>query len=155
MNCRATIETQRAARTWKDSSQAYASLVVRSGLITILLFVGSKSLAATAPVDRKALILYDGSSTGYSEGLISSRSIANLLGHFSVSYDIQSVADYQPASAENYTWIFFAGNSENTRLPKVFLDDLAATSKTVCWLNRHVDQLLSNPSCEQSWLFPP
>src|SRR5688572_26121820 len=72
----------------------------------------SEGHAQNVPSARKALILYDGPSTGYSDGLISARSIANLLGHFSAGYDIQPVGDYQSGRVENYAWIFFAGNFE-------------------------------------------
>ena len=89
------------------------------------------------------------SVNGLHEGLISARSIANLLGHFSAGYDIQPVGDYQSGRVENYAWIFFAGNFEKTRLSKTFLDDLAATTTTVCWLNRHVNQLTANPQFSQ------
>ena len=38
---------------------------------------------------------------------------------------------------------------EKTQLPKSFLDDLTSTSKTVCWLNRHINQLTTNPQFSQ------
>jgi uncharacterized protein YdaL len=70
-------------------------------------------------------------------------------GIFQPGYDIQPVSDYQGGRVENYAWIFFAGNFEKTRLPKAFLDDLAVTTKTICWLNRHVNQLTANPQFSQ------
>jgi uncharacterized protein YdaL len=126
-----------------------ASLRLCVSVVGFFLFFVSKGSVQTASADRKALILYDGPSTGYSEGLISARSIANLLGHFSASHDIQTVGDYQSGQVENYAWIFFAGNVEKTRLPNSFLDDLAATTKTICWLNRHVNQLIANSQFSQ------
>ena len=102
-------------------------------------------LAQKSDPPGRALILYDGLSTGYSEGLISANSIANLLGHFSVSYQIQPVESYQKAAMENYSWIFFAGNVEKTQIPRSFLEDLLVTSKTVCWLNRHINQFTVMP----------
>lgn len=119
-----------------------------SGVACFLLLV-SNGFAQSASTARKALILYDGPSTGYSDGLISARSIANLLGHFSAGYDIQPVGDYRPGQVEGYAWLFFAGNFEKTLLPRAFLDDLAATNKTICWLNRHVNQLTANPQFSQ------
>ena len=85
-------------------------------------------LAQKSDPPGRALILYDGLSTGYSEGLISANSIANLLGHFSVSYQIQPVESYQKAAMENYSWIFFAGNVEKTQIPRSFLEDLLVTA---------------------------
>mgnify|MGYP001309488909 CR=1 FL=1 len=125
------------------------SLCLCVSVVGLFLLLNSNGFAQGTSSARKALILYDGPSTGYSEGLISARSIANLLGHFSAGYDIQPVGDYQSGRVENYAWIFFAGNFEKTRLPKAFLDDLAATTKTVCWLNRHVNQLTANPQFSQ------
>ena len=114
------------------------------GLGLMVVFASSGSAQKPASVD-KALILYDGPSTGYSEGLISANSIANLLGHFSVAYQIQPVESYQKATLENYSWIFFAGNVEKTQIPKSLLEDVLATLKTVCWLNRHINQLTAKP----------
>jgi len=108
---------------------------------------------AQGPAAMKALILYDGPSTDYSEGLISANNIANLLGHFSVGFQIQPLESYQEGSLENYGWIFFAGNVEKTRVPKAFLNDLLSTAKTICWLNRHLDQLTQRSDFRQKFGF--
>src|SRR5688500_1850485 len=104
--------------------------LVSSGLelfLLLLLTSGSQGLMAEpmTPAGQpsgKALILYDGPSTGYSEGLISARGIANLLGHFSIGYQIQPLESYQKGLLENYRWTFFAGNIENTQVPKRLLE---------------------------------
>jgi hypothetical protein len=72
-------ETQRMLTRREDSPRTPLCLCV-SVASFILLFVSAGFSQNSAP---KALILYDGPSTGYSDGLISARSIANLLGHFS------------------------------------------------------------------------
>jgi uncharacterized protein YdaL len=110
-------------------------------ILGLILLTVSYPCLTQSPAPTRALILYDGPSTGYSEGLISANSIANLLGHFSVGFQIQPLESYQRGSLENYGWIFFAGNVEKTQIPKAFLDDLLSTTKTVCWLNRHINQL--------------
>ena len=148
MNHRDTRDQKVRGRRAHIHARVPLSLCV-SVVSLLLLLVPRESRSAASASEPRALILYDGPSTGYSEGLISARSIANLLGHFSASYDIQPVGDYQSGQVENYAWIFFAGNVEKTRLPKPFLDDLAATTKTVCWLNRHVNQLTANSQFSQ------
>lgn len=114
-------------------------------VVFLLLLMSSASFAQELARPASALILYDGPSTGYSDGPISANNIANLLGHFSVSHRVEPIGAYQKGFIENYAWVFFAGNAEKMQLPGEFLDDLASTSKTVCWLNRHVNQLTANP----------
>ena len=64
-------------------------------ILGLILLTASYPCLTQSPAPTRALILYDGPSTGYSEGLISANSIANLLGHFSVGFQIQPLESYQ------------------------------------------------------------
>ena len=119
-------------------------------VLVFVLWGGLLEICLAAP---RALILYDGPSAGYSEGMISSNSIANLLGHFSVTFTIQPLEAYKKGSLQDYDWTFFAGNVEKTRIPGDYLEDVVAASKPVFWLNRHINQLTVFPGFRQKFGF--
>ncbi len=89
-------------------------------VVTVLLSLVPTNLANASASEPRALILYDGPSTGYSEGLISARSIANLLGHFSASYDIQPVGDYQSGQVEKLCMDLLRGQCRENPLAETF-----------------------------------
>ena len=89
-------------------------------LVTVLLSIAPSNLANASAAQPRALILYDGPSSGYSEGLISANSIANLLGHFSASYDIQPVSDYQSGRVEKLRLDLLCGQHGENTVAQVF-----------------------------------
>ena len=128
-----------------------ASLKIRRHSFRLLTFVIALGFVVKEPVlaqeprsQQTVLILFDGPTTGYSEGLISANSIANLLGHFSLKFDIKLVANYSKGLINQYGWIFFAEELERTLLPKDFLDDVAASPKRIVWINRQLNQLTTD-----------
>ncbi|MEW5977606.1 MAG: DUF2334 domain-containing protein [Acidobacteriota bacterium] len=132
---------------WFGRQCSILGLLFLSPTLILAGFSQSQSYRQQDP-RRAALILYDGPDSGYSEGLISSRHIANLLGHFSIRSNIQSVASYSKGQMDQYDLLFFAGNYAKTVLPKPFLQDVSARTRTVCWVNRHIPQLLHHPTSE-------
>jgi uncharacterized protein YdaL len=114
-------------------------------LTIVLSFVLPESvLAQNQGSEQKVLILFDGPTTGYGEGLISAYSVANLLGHFSLKFDIKPVKDYSKGLINQYGWIFFAEELERTLLPKDFLEDVARSPKRIVWINRQLNQLTAD-----------
>ena len=153
-----TAEVQRMARfggckksrpfEGRCDSASFKFLHYFSRLLTLIIALSfvfpEPSLGQNYGSPQKVLILFDGPTTGYSEGLISAYSIANLLGHFSFQFDIKPVADYSKGLINQYEWIFFAEEMERTLLPKDFLDDVACSPKRIVWINRQLNQLTAD-----------
>ncbi len=102
---------------------------------------------------NQALIVYDGAVSDYSEGLISARHIANLLGHFQMSYDISPLSKVQPGHIQNYAVLFVVCQEAKTVLPARFLNELQNMQGTICWINRHIGQFLHHQKSTSTWGF--
>ena len=110
-------------------------------LLTLVFPAHDSAFAKDPDLPEKVLILFDGPIAGYSEGLISANNIANLIGHFSLTFDIKPVTNYSKGLIDRYTWIFFAEDMEKPQLSKDFLGDLAGSPKRIVWINRHINKL--------------
>src|SRR5215467_1752974 len=105
----------------------------------------SSSLRPTLTIEQSgmsALVVYDGPSDS-GDGLITARYVANLLGHFGIRPDISPLASYSPGSCDKYGSTFVCGMAAGTTVPAPLLRDVASASRPICWINRHVKQLLS------------
>lgn len=99
-------------------------------LSAFLLGMNGSSLAA----DNSALIIVDEQSSP--DVILSSETtLANLLGHFDIPYEIKTVDTYQKGDVDNYRMTFYIGNSWDRTLPTVFLDDVMVTNSRVVWIN--------------------
>src|SRR2546425_948992 len=52
-----------------------------------------------------------------------------------------SIAGYARGDIDRHDVLFFIGSARPSRLPAEFLEDVWTTGKTVCWLNRGLDEL--------------
>jgi uncharacterized protein YdaL len=89
-----------------------------------------------------ALVVYDGPAES-GDGLTTARYVANLLGHFGIRPEITNVSSYAAGRCDRFSVTFVCGMTAGTILPQPFLQDIAGTVRPVCWINRHIKQLLS------------
>src|SRR3989441_4291770 len=89
----------------------------------------------------RALIVFDvANDRRLAEGY--ARQLKSLLGHFALSaIDVRSIAGYARGDVDRHDVLFFIGSARPSRLPAEFLEDVWKTGKTVCWLNRGLDEL--------------
>jgi uncharacterized protein YdaL len=80
-----------------------------------------------------ALILHDSAGGWGWLGTVHARSLANLLGHFSVPCTISPVEEYTAGQIEHYRTIFYLGVVYDNPLPAAFLQDVMRTTRTICW----------------------
>ncbi len=101
-----------------------------------------QSLIAIRGSDLSSLVVYDEPDREGSE-LMSARYVANLLGHFGIKPEIVHARDYSAGQADKYSALFVVSSAHYGPLPKVLVQDVAASRKPVCWLNRGIEQLLA------------
>jgi uncharacterized protein YdaL len=87
------------------------------------------------------LILHDsGGSFGWM-GRLYATMLANLLGHFPLPSRIEPVETYQAGDVDRHRGTFYFGTVFDSPLPAVFLRDVMATSRPVCWFKYNLWQL--------------
>ena len=113
-------------------------------------------LASTVPSDHigrqivirrsgvTSLVIYDGAPDS-GDGLITARYVANLLGHFGIKPEIRHLSNYTPELLQQFNATFVCGTTAGTVMPASLLSDVGQSDKTVCWINRHLGQLTSQP----------
>jgi len=92
-----------------------------------------EALEPSTPAPSGALILHDSTGEWGWLGAVHARSLANLLGHFSVPCTISPVEQYSAGQMEGYRTVFYLGVVYDNPLPAAFLQDVMRTSRTVCW----------------------
>jgi uncharacterized protein YdaL len=90
-----------------------------------------------------ALVLYDGPAAS-GDGLITARYVANLLGHFGIRPEISNMSSYSTGQSDRFGVTFVCGMTAGTLVPQRLLQDIATSARPVCWINRHIKQLLSH-----------
>ncbi len=82
------------------------------------------------------MVYYDQTNSTDDSGRISANALRNLLGHFKTTVYATNVASYAPGDLPRYEAAFYVGSTyEPTNLPDAFLNDVAASTTTVVWLN--------------------
>ena len=122
------------------------------GIRTVALCLAAGLLALTsagsvgageppAPAPSGVLILHDSAGDWGWLGAMHARSLANLLGHFSVAYTISPVEQYAAGQIERYKTIFYLGVVYDNPLPAAFLQDVMRTTRTICWFRYNLWQI--------------
>src|SRR2546428_5665285 len=115
-----------------------AGVVLSAALPGVPPPVVAESSEATS---KRALIVFDvANDRRLAEGY--ARQLKSLLGHFALSaIDVRSIAGYARGDIDRHDVLFFIGSARPSRVPAEFLEDVWTTGKTVCWLNRGLDEL--------------
>ena len=100
---------------------------------------GAAGQTTAAPTG--VLILHDSGGDWGWLGAMHAQSLANLLGHFAVSYTILPVEQYTAGRIEGYKTVFYLGVVYNNPLPAAFLQDVMRTTRTVCWFRYNLWQI--------------
>ncbi len=107
----------------------------------------SAGAGATPPAGPSGiLILHDSTGDWGWLGAMHARSLANLLGHFSVPCTIAPVEQYSAGQIEGYRTVFYLGVVYDNPLPATFLQDVMQTSRTICWFRYNLWQIAWNES---------
>ncbi len=105
------------------------------------LWMASAQAATPPPGTNTVLILYDGSSEFGWVGELNSTLLGNLLGHFPLPWRKMPVENYQARDLAGHRLVFYLGTEFDNALPEAFLEDVRATTKTVCWMKYNLWQL--------------
>ena len=92
------------------------------------------------------LILHDASGPYGWIGGLHARMMANLLGHFKLSYRIVPVESYRAGDVKNAIATFYLGTTYDNPLPPALLRDTRNTSRPMCWFKYNLWQLASAPA---------
>jgi uncharacterized protein YdaL len=121
----------------KNMSRSRFTWILLSALV-ILVSLGTTGIrAATAEI----LILHDWGPDARQPSLAEARYIANLTGHFKSHADILNITNYKAGLMRSYDAIFYISYEKKFALPEAFKSDFLNTDKTVCWLNRQLDEI--------------
>jgi len=97
--------------------------------------------AVAKPDSTRVLILYDSSGEYGWIGAIHARMLANLLGHFPVSYRASRVEAYRKGDINRYSVTFYLGSTYDNPLPPSFAEDVMTSTKPICWFKYNLWQL--------------
>lgn len=124
----------------------HIGIVVLGAIVSAMLW--TRPAAAQAPAPLKTLIVYDAppSSPYQKLGLAYAIMLRNLLGHFDCTVDLVPVQNYSARKLEAYQVTFYLGSEYDNSLPTVFLNDVAATAKTVVWFKNNIWKLAWDPA---------
>lgn len=108
---------------------------MKYGLLAIVVLAIFFSSVGTAfGYEDKALILVDEPGSPGSDPS-SQQTLANLLGHFDLPYEIKAVETCARGDMDNYRVTFYLGSTWDKALPTDFLDDVLVTERQVVWIN--------------------
>ena len=109
----------------------------RKGPAVLLLsvLVSFPVFSANDPGQKKVLILYELGTNQFTGGLGDARQLRQLMGHFRVQPDVQSVSGYQTGDLDRYDITFYIGFTRRDVPPQKFLQDVYNTSRPFVWIN--------------------
>ncbi len=114
----------------------------------ILLFLAGFSFAVSAFADApphasapSVLVLHDGPEKETNPGYLDALYLANLLGHFTTLRQVHPLEDYVPGEWKKYDAVFVIVYQRKYQVPSRFINDIAQSPKTFCWLGNQVGQL--------------
>ena len=114
--------------------------------------LGIRLLQAAEPSDQaklqdavlsgpSVLVLYDGEDVESNPGRLDARYLANLLGHFTVHRQIHPLEQYRAGEWQKYDAVFAIVYQKHYAVPRTFIQDIARSTHTFCWLGNQVGQL--------------
>ncbi len=92
------------------------------------------------PGAAEVLILYDSRGEWGWIGAIHARLLANLLGHFPVTYKASPIERYHKGSIGRYDATFYIGSTYDNPLPSAFVRDVMRSTTPVCWFKYNIWQ---------------
>lgn len=101
----------------------------------VLFLLLCSSLAAQDIPVKKVLIVVEGNSELTNFAIGDGRQLANLLAHFSTTTTVEGITAYTPHQLESFDFTFFIGFHSSCQPTESFMQDVAATSKPVIWMN--------------------
>jgi len=84
---------------------------------------------------KKVLILVEGNYSLTSKATGQGRELAQLMGHFNTSVEIQGTNSYRSHDIDKYDYLFYVGYSPENQPPTALCHDVITTAKPVIWLN--------------------
>jgi uncharacterized protein YdaL len=127
-----------------------AALVAALAVLATAAFAGPRP--SPVPAGKRALILYDGTSSHDREGTIGAAHIANLLGHFEFTGVSVPVESYRSGDMARYDAVFVVAGGEEKPLPPAVLKDARAHTGTLIWLGFQLDRLFPAEDAERRGL---
>src|SRR5437879_4865810 len=97
--------------------------------------------ASPRPLAPSVLVLHDGPEKNTNPGYLDALFLANLLGHFTTLRKVQSLENYPPGEWPKYDAVFVIVYQRKYTLPSRFIDDIARSPKTFCYLGNQGGQL--------------
>ena len=108
----------------------------RKLLLSVLLIILPGFIAHSAGYpNKKILILAEGDYSLKNFAVADGRQLANLLGHFNTTIEIDGVNKYKTGELENYDYTFYVGFHRKNQVPSNFVSDIIKTNKPVIWMN--------------------
>ncbi len=117
-------------------------------MLSCLLFLGTSKLTKAQGTDNDSLIIPSSENTKTKILIITDENknidlpstinaikLYNLLGHFNTSVTILGPDQYKAHEIDNHEVIFYLGNNSKLTPPKVLINDVLHTKKTVVWIN--------------------
>jgi len=123
---------------------AVVILCLAAGLLAFLPAGSAGAGVSLNAAPSGVLILHDSAGEWGWMGAVHARSLANLLGHFSVPCNISPVEQYSAGQIESYRTVFYLGVVYNNPLPVAFVQDVMQTSRTVCWFRYNLWRIAWN-----------
>jgi uncharacterized protein YdaL len=125
-------------------------------VVAVLLVGCARPHPATGPATPSptgTLVLYDTTGSYAFLGELCAMETGNLASHFG-AWTARPVARYTAGEAAAYRVVVYIGSTYDEPLPAAFLDDVAASTRPVLWLNDNIWQLTArHPELTHRWGF--
>jgi uncharacterized protein YdaL len=104
-------------------------------LFCLTLIISVSYIKATGYPNKKVLVLVEGEFNMKSIATANGREMAQLLGHFNTTVNVEGLNSYKPHDINNYDYVFYVGVTPDYQVPAAFEHDVFNTSKPVIWIN--------------------
>jgi uncharacterized protein YdaL len=132
----------------------------------LLVCIGSFTISKAQNIDKdtlsipsaensktKVLIITDVNKNIELPSTINAIKLYNLLGHFKTSVTVLGPDQYTSHEIDNHEVIFYLGNNPNVKSPKILMNDVLHTKKTVVWLNGGITDFCTQYNIEKKYGF--
>jgi len=95
---------------------------------------------------QKVLVLYDASGSWGWLGSLYASHLQNLVSHFDLKCKVKPIEQYNKGEIKNSVMTFYIGSVYGNPIPQLFMDEVLASTKPVCWMGYNIWEIAWDPT---------